>query len=211
MKKFGAGERIGGGSDNDVHEDSNNPNRVIAIRKEGKEDTEDRERKIKARFYLKKILHILFPQNIPDVDLATSNPQATRRERVILDPLHQSIQHAGELEAKLGEIPKEAYLKASDASDKIYEDPKYKQLIGSLEELGVEIDTTTCNFTYSENGDALIYLDDVHLEDADWQTKNPRGFDEEKLEAAISKIADERQQERATIYLDRLKALTLAK
>src|SRR5262249_11566787 len=147
--------------------------------------------------------HILYPQNIPDIDLATSTPQATRREKVKLDPLHKAIQEVGELESKSQAIPKELQERSDAAVATIENDPKFKALIGSLKELGVELDTTACNFTYDEQGDALIYIDDIHLEDADWQTENRRGFDEEKLTTAIMNIHDERIRERAENFLKR--------
>ena len=209
MNKFRIGERIGGGADNDVYQDADNPDRVIAIRKHGKEDTVDRERKIKARFYLKKILHALFPKNIPDIDRATSNPQATRRTKVKLDPLHEAIQKASEFEIISEPIPLKVQEKSDEASKRIENDPKFKQLLNSLKDIGVEIDSTVCNFTYTENGDAIVYLDDIHFEDADWETENPRGFDEEKLGEAIMNIQDESTRERTLRFFERLKALTL--
>jgi len=208
MKRFEVGDRIGGGADNDVYQDPHHPDRVIAVRKEGKEDSKERERKIKARFYLKRILHALFPENIPDAYRATSNPQATWRPKVPLDPLHRAIQKTDAFESGGEPVPPEIQAASDEAVRKIENDPKYKELIRKLENLGVEIDTTAGNFTYNEKGDAIVYVDDIHLEDADWQTENSRGYDEQKLGAAIEKIEDESARAEARNYFERLKALT---
>jgi hypothetical protein len=209
--KFRIGEPVGEGAHKNVYKDADHPDKVIAIRKELEKDSPELERTIKARFYLTKILHILFPENIPDIDLATSDPQATRREKVEHDLNHATLQEwvKNTLEhLKSGSLfPPKKLEEQSRVAAAVNEDPKLQKLLSSLNKLGVEIDFTSINFTHDNRGN-IVYVDDIHLWDADWETENPMGYDAKKLLAAIEKVEDSQTRERALVYFERLKTLT---
>lgn len=70
---------LGAGTEKRVYEDPNNSDRALGVFHENK--TESAE-KAKGRFYLTKILHLLFPQNVPDMHLAASDPHAIVVDKV---------------------------------------------------------------------------------------------------------------------------------
>lgn len=70
---------LGEGSEKKVFLSPHNPERVIGIFHEYREETPEQ---VKGRFYLTKILHALYPQHIPELHLAASNPHAVEVERI---------------------------------------------------------------------------------------------------------------------------------
>ena len=81
-------EPLGKGAERTVYPSADHPDRVVGIYHEGSEET---PRSMKATYYLTKIVHLLFPANIPDVQFAASDPNAVGRTRVELGEEHKTL------------------------------------------------------------------------------------------------------------------------
>jgi hypothetical protein len=78
-RKIKLGEKLGTGAEKTVYTDPDNEKLAKAVfHKEARETTSDGTEQtpeyIKARFYLTKILHLLYPKNIPDMHMSASEP-----------------------------------------------------------------------------------------------------------------------------------------
>ncbi len=78
MEKFNPekiiGEKIGEGAEKIVYRHKHDKEKVVGVFHK-KYYTKETVRQIKSRFYLTKLLHILYPKNFPDMHLAASDPQ----------------------------------------------------------------------------------------------------------------------------------------
>lgn len=85
-------EQIGEGFEKIVFSDPKRPEMVIAgIREDEVRPVPPAD--IKARYYLQKIIHMLFPKNIPDIHLAaTKNGSRLRMQKMELDSAHVRVQ-----------------------------------------------------------------------------------------------------------------------
>lgn len=163
---FGLGERepIGEGEEKQVFEHPDKPDRVIAVRKEP-EPAES----VKEMFYLRKILHFLFPQNIPDVDL--ESPSISVLEKRSRDAGHLANE-AWKSDRVFGrkKLHFKQYEKMADAAEKfgwkMGKDPARANLINELRELGIHIDLVAGNFAYSPEGN-IQFLDTLMGKRAD--------------------------------------------
>lgn len=72
------GKFIKSGGERKVYEDLDHPDRLIKV---AHNYLEEAPNFIKARFYLTKILHLLFPKNIPDMKAASFHPNKLVVER----------------------------------------------------------------------------------------------------------------------------------
>lgn len=172
---------LGGGGEKEVYENPNNPEQTLGIFHRRKAESPERA---KGRFYLTKILHLLFPKNVPNMHLATSDPYAIVTDKV---------------ENENNPIPYEQ----RNAS-------QVKDVSGKLKAAGLtELDEFRANFKLDKEGN-VNYVDSFRP----WfKTMNPgepgelqAGFDKEKLEAAIQNL-DEDKKELAMTYLQRLNEL----
>ena len=173
-------KKIGAGSEKRVYENPNNPDQAIGIFHEY--ITESSE-KIKARFYLTKISHLLFPQNIPDIHLAASDPHAIVVDRI--KDKDMSGRNYGKFYAAIDEFN----LK--------------------LKSVGINwIDNYYKNFIFDEQ-DRLFYVDSfdpwVIIGETN-KNKSEPSFDKEKLESALQNLEDEKR-ELGLSYLKRLEDL----
>ena len=208
-------EKIGEGSEKDVFADSHNPDRVIA---RFKETEAENERQTRGRFYLSKILHLLLPQNIPDVHLS-----AKGGERVMVFGKKNLDEESNELrkgilrltEMKRAGDPRftetlKLYKEIRDALwVKLHSDSNYREFIGRMRRFGVIPDEAPFNFGYDKEGN-LVYLDN---EFTPWSITEIFGvldiryhFNKKKISEAISSL-NERDKERALIYLGRIEKL----
>lgn len=141
---------------------------------------------VKARFYLTKILHFLYPQNIPNIHLAASEPHALIMDRV-----------RG---------------KESDPSD---EDAKINDLYEELDSLGVHLDFKHWNFlkTKKDGGEEnLMYVDSfdaykIFYDKGGNPVRIDRWYLADALGEAIKTNLSGDKRERALKYLERLMAL----
>jgi|GEM_PF-2937896 hypothetical protein len=125
---------LGKGSKKLVLQNKTNPEQAIGIFHHTDMDNKEKEaRQAKKRFYINKILHLLFPENIPDIHLATSQPKT-----IIVDKI------SGE------EVEKYHILSRAKALI----------IIHKLSKLGVLVDQALFNFMKSKNG--VFYIDDFY-------------------------------------------------
>lgn len=68
------------GGEKTVYELQNDPKKVVGFFHESVKETPNI---IKARYYLTKIIHLLFPNNVPDMHMAASNPHAIISDKVM--------------------------------------------------------------------------------------------------------------------------------
>jgi len=201
-------KQIGEGYEKRVYEDPNNKDRVIAKFHEYIDETPNQ---IKAKYYLTKILHFLFPKNIPDMHWAGSEPNAYQVDKVEVDERHRDI-------LKYADLADEAYRKkmigeAVDMSRKNFElqdtvvsDEDVVELGEKIEKLGIRsLDKSALNFTKDNEGN-VMYLDSLYA----WKLKYDGSpflfFNFGKLENAINSLP-ENNKKTATNFLQRLKEL----
>jgi|SRR3989344_1077545 len=194
---------LGEGGERRVFVDPANEKRVIA---ETKSEQQETVQKLKGRFYLTKIVHLLLPENIPDMYQAGESKEGTQtidRERVSHTPGHAALQKA---------FQREGYDKEKD------DDPAVQQLkeelgkglgdiADKLSDLGLafSIDVELQNYTKDEKGN-VQYLEAFNPWEVDVVDPNKLEvlFDEEGLREAIGKLPDEGAKKECTSYLERL-------
>lgn len=125
---------IGEGADKVVYDHPTDPTKVVAVFKYDDKDINA----IKRRFYVNKVLHMLYPDNIPDISLASSNPMSLILEKASGEQLDPS---------KPNFDKKSQYFAAVQA------------LSDELESLGINIDSNYVNFHIATNG-MVQYVDD---------------------------------------------------
>src|SRR3989338_10688468 len=84
MKEIGRrlGGEIGHGSEKRVFHDVDHPRGVVGVFHD--EVNYRGPEYAKAQFYLTKILHLLLPNNIPDMHLAATEPRVVALDKVVL-------------------------------------------------------------------------------------------------------------------------------
>ena len=131
------GKKIGEGDEKVVYEDPNSKEKVIAVFKERIPESPNT---VKARFYFTRILHLLFPNNIPDIHWSGSNPHAYSTKRVDED-LARGIKNSFRL-----------YYKTKKQKEGISE------LTENLHQLGMGLDIGPYNFMEDSSGQ-MLYVD----------------------------------------------------
>ncbi len=205
---------IGLGGEKKVYNDKTNPDRVIGLYRpaETREGYPTTERQVKARFYLIKIAHLLFPQNIPDAQFSYSKPNAMARTKVDLSEDHKRLNNIAivndDLESEKVSSGSREDIKSKllhteiNYSDKIAANPGYEKLVSKLQNAGYKVDATGINFDMDSNGE-VIFLDEFSPWRIDPNDKEVTiAFDKDKLQEAINKLP-EKEQEQAQSYLDR--------
>ena len=132
MFKKRLGEKLGAGGEKEVFVNQENPEHAIGIFSEY--SRKETPQQIKGRFYLTKILHLLFPKQIPDMHLASTDPHMIEVDRISVDRCVPG-------DTFTSKEPCELRDKIKDVS-------------------GVFIDYFSRNFVYDKEGN-LIYLDSV--------------------------------------------------
>lgn len=192
---------VGEGSQNRVFQDPHRPERVIGFYKGGHENPPE----VKGRFYLTKILHILFPDNIPDIEFSTSEPSTTGRQKVELGPLHEKVKKyilSVEKERVKPERAGDAE-EAEETIETIEKDERVQKLIMDLRKVGVRVDAKGVNFGFDERGN-VKYIEIFPAYSRDFGGVVWPSVDMTKLETAIKKL-DPEQRQRASLYVVRLK------
>ncbi|MBI2035616.1 MAG: hypothetical protein HYT12_02945 [Candidatus Liptonbacteria bacterium] len=202
---------LGQGGEKRVFVDPKNEGRIIAEMRPGLNET---LRQMKGRFYLTKIAHLLFPDNIPDIHQVTESAdkiQTADTDRIAHTEGQSVLQEGVE------------FSNASDRREQKkgdeYWDRGYRMLNKELKEgardlekrlegfgLGDCIDSFVANFSRGKDGN-VYYLETFRP----WTVYSDEvaflGFEEEKLKSAIQSMADERGRRTANEYLERLLVL----
>lgn len=205
-------EPIGEGSEKRVFADPNNPDRVIA--RYDKNRLPESPEKIKARYYLTKLLHYLYPNNIPDIHAVHSEPRQDILQRKPHSERHTRLQQLRKVIfdsfARSGydprSVPRWADKEYGDLFKQVASDDHVRNLYEAIfVRTGVLIDASNHeNFSEDENGN-LLYLDSLNpwsYLDGELQPL----FDIEKLNQAIASLDDERRK-KAKKWLERLRVL----
>ena len=166
------GKKLGKGMEKTVYRDELVPGRVVGIYHEYMPKSAEQA---KADFYLQKILHMLYPNIILDINARHTNPNV-----VIVPEIERSA--SGKVKDFLGRKPSE---------EEIYE-ILYRIRVGS----GVELDNIS-NFIYDKNNN-IVYAD------TPWSVNyGDLNFSVGRINKSIQKLPEE-EQERAEKYLQRL-------
>lgn len=185
--------------------DPHNKQRVICFFRPGYRS--ESKRFIKARFYLTKILHLLFPDNIPDMIWTGYKPLAYASKKVETDHEHQEFNrlatryHQGEwrLSERLNEMENEHFKKYGSCC---------WDLRKKLMDLEVFIDKGEVNFAISPDSGAVLYLDHVDP----WYFPRGKGygvkewFNYSKIEHVIDRLKP-KERKRVEKFLMRLRVL----
>lgn len=203
------GEPFASGDEKEIYE-HHDPKKIVKVTVddgEGKFETGN-ERYIKAEFYLTKILHLLFPDNIPDIHRASFKHQATVNERKELDETHTTLQefyhkvNLGE-DAEIGEKERKAFELSNQRK-------QTASIIQRLQNMGIKIDRAHQNFAEDKKG-SVIYLDSIIPWSASHRyapdMKFSVNFNAEQLREIIVDELSEPEQSRALHYLERLTTL----
>lgn len=164
---------LGDGAEKMVYENPNNPEQAIGIFHEGEPQSPELT---KGRFYLTKILHLLFPKNIPDMHLAATEPNMIGVDRV------EDSARSFTLAERSGQA--------------------FRDLRVNLDSAGVTFDDYSQNLKFNKKGD-LFYVDSFMPWGEDEESVSEPWFDKEKLEAAIQNLDDDKK-ELALSYFKRL-------
>ncbi len=188
--------QIGKGAHKEVYLHPDDENKVIALHKPEYSTNE----KMKAVFYLRKILHFLMPSNIPEIHLST--PSVTISEKRHQEKGHAAYQRL--IADDSDQIPEIDYRKLYSQKESfmidINADPAFKKLIEDLYNLGFIIDTGIPNFSRSPGGE-VQYLDSKYVGQIDLK----------KLKKEVSKKSNEPGCDATLKYLNRLEEISKLK
>ena len=198
---------VGQGKEKNVYSDPENEHRVIAKIKENK-DLVRTPNQLKGRFYLTKILHLLYPKFIPDIHLAAAGEENI----LVLERKNLDEEHVEHNQLRAGSQSESSELKdkykklLSERDEKFVWDDEFIDRFAELSDLGVEFDPSSSNFGYDDNGN-LVYADNsfdpwVNFSDGNHLKK----FNAEKIRESIGTLEDTKK-EQALKYLKRLEEL----
>lgn len=128
------------------------------------------------RFYTRKLMHLMYPKNCPDIHLSTSEPELIVLDRVTPEK----------------ESPLVRWMRAAT-------DPIRRNLLARdmRRNLGLWIDNNSVNFMRDARGN-LVYVDEPT------NRLDVRPFDRPKMEAALKRRLKGEDLRRAITYLDRI-------
>lgn len=166
---------LGDGAEKKVYENPNNPEQVIGIFHKSESQSVELA---KGRFYLTKILHLLFPKNIPDMHLAATEPNMISADKVESGPRSFGF---------------------TERSEK-----SFKDLESNLNSVGVIFDDYSLNLIFDKGGD-LFYVDSFFpwITEAG---RSVRQYDRQKLYSSIQNLDDDKK-ELGLSYLNRLEEM----
>lgn len=209
MSKFFEGEKfLAEGAEKKVYvspKSETRPESVSAYYHEGMEKSSEIAR---ARFYLTKILHFLFPDNIPDVFF--SSAKGLVLEKMDVGDLHKRFQEL--LNKKDDKTPEE-----KEEIWRLWEQIHYgshdSDFYNHLKDLIVSLDDCAVNFGKDKEGH-INYVDTFDP----WISSSEgvcRGYDPVKLKELIDSLPDDSQEksfgrrnkERALNYFNKLEEL----
>lgn len=194
-------EPIGEGGGRTVYDDPSNNDRVIAFNVYREQSANPII--ARGRYYLGKILHILFPDNLADVHLSSSEPDITVRQKLDLNSEYRKLEkfHA---KKNLTKDEGEEYRRLFSLRHENETVPKdkYDKLLAQLRGLGIHVDPTLMNFALGEDN-KLKY---VEIQEP-FYYDGSRAYGHDAIKDAIGKLGDPRVREKANNYLQRLEIL----
>jgi len=191
-------ERYAGGKDWTVYVDPTDENLLIKEAK-GRSLSEKRMNQL---FHLGKLLHILFPNNIPDVcSTSVENGSKLKVQRIMLDDESETIRDL---------YQNKSVTKLTDADlhffNRIKAHPNFNALRTILLELGLHIEVVPENFGFDMHNN-LYYLDSDLIDpyEANIDARQLIG----NLRAFIQKFNLGQEREQALLHLKELEDLLL--
>ncbi|GEM_PF-2957043 len=167
-----------------------------------KMDQGERNR-FKRQFYLFKILHILFPKNIPDMHMVGTEPRLFSIDRIYAAgpvPPWKNLEKHADL---IGNLDK----------------PTRRPIVAALESLGLDVDDQNYNFILTPDGQYMFsdtfltnvgrYFNVYASSEDEWRDQDVRvplkeeSATAQKLEVAISERLSGEDQQKARTYLMR--------
>lgn len=146
---------FGVGYEKSVFEDPHHPERLI---KESRRAMNESPATVKGRFYLTKLLHRLFPANVPDIHGVTSaEPQSMTVEKKVLDAQHRELRML-DMRLHQGSLSDEERLRFFRLEKQYRNEPAFKRLAMILSGVGVRVDASGTNFGFDNRGE-VVYID----------------------------------------------------
>lgn len=197
---FQKGQLIGIGGEKIVFAHPENPELVVAeFRKTASSFS---PQQLKGRYYLTKIMHLLFPDAIPDIYLAAKGKQAYLiAQRVAHNAEHAAVQKVDTLARRRQKLPPDAIGQADRALTKMKKNPKITALRRELQASGVNIDLNAFNYTTTPEG-KVMYLDNSFMPWSIIGHKVELAFKLDKLNQLINKLP-QAARTKALNYLNR--------
>lgn len=193
---------LGFGREKRVYNHPDNPDRVIGIYRGLERHSKNF---MKATFYLMKILHLLFPETIPDISFSSFRYHAITREKVNLGKSHKALEAAHEHRIQHGEEPPGRILIEADAAEEILENSHDKtEFLEDIQKVVGIIDVAPVNFGFDSRGN-LKFVDTI----LPWyQTAGTieQNFNTQELRVEIEGLKPE-ARERGLAYLEKLEKL----
>jgi hypothetical protein len=152
-------EPIGVGHEKKVYDDPHSKERVVGVYHEHLQNKTLNQ--VKGRYYLQKILHLLFPKNIPDIHESTQSYVVTdKKERDIDHMAFQELKKAQLAANEKGEDTSSLYWPIKEKFDAIEDkgNAEANRLIGKLSQMRVVFDSSLINFSTGSDGN-VTYLD----------------------------------------------------
>lgn len=202
FKQFSENEEnlIGTGHERRVYEHPRDKEKVVAVEKNSEQKT---VAEAKGMYYLTKIIHLLLPENIPDVHSYQTRPSLSVREKVDLGESHNVLREHVIQDRYLGGLPEDEQSRVLKEHSNIMEDVRTEDLVTKLDELGLRYDYTGVNFGFDKQGNAK-YIEPFTAFTVDGKENM---YNKEKLLKAINEMPDEQKKFWALKYFDRLNEL----
>lgn len=204
MRRFTEGNQIGRGARKTVFESNEDPEKLVANFHDLKSNDQ-----VKSTFYLGKIAHILFPDNIPDIHAAFNDEGG--KGKLYLENAHPDEEHKQHAQYRVDRVEMglrdETKVRLSnDYHDKNINDPEVIKLADEMERKGLWPDTNGLNFARSKDG-KVLYLDSEpgYIDALNMRMFN---FKPDILKKAIEELPEGSQKQQALNYFERLIKLT---
>ncbi len=205
---------LGIGNEKRIFLDGKYPERITAEYREKMTDEE-----IKGVYYFAKLIHLIFPDNYPNVfkagnnksnqpELSSFEGENIERDEVLVKLSELDVRDE---EYLMGNEPSILTQEETDEMEKLEQkrrgDERIIALTHDLREAGIPVDNQNVqNFSILPD-DSVVYLDIIMPFRLDEDNRVKLLFNTEKMFKTIAHMEDEEKRERAITYLSRLMTL----
>lgn len=213
---FGKLHKIGAGQEKQIFEHPTDPAKVVARFRESRESKRQTPSQMRGRYYLSKVLHLIFPKFVPNMhcsglsesgevfvsEYRTLDAEHIRHNDLRMRVLEETVDKEERAKLEEEELAIRSERKAAQAGD-----VELQELKGELKSLGVFFDSSSSNYGHDEDGDP-VYVDNTFVP---WIEGTRSGmfrmYNPEKLAVAIESIDDDDRRDQARRHFERLEAL----
>ncbi len=193
--------KVVGGRERTYFEDQDSKEKLVGVYKRCAKPNEAR-----SRFYLTKIIHLLYPKNIPDVFLSANDPNVIIRKKEDFgweNDLLMRYHFGKRFDAQPLTAAEEK--KIAEAGERLRSDEirAFRQELYALE---LMVDKATFNFGYDSDGN-IKYGETFEAFMLDNSYFAFVRFNADKLRAVIEEKLDGDERKRALAYLERLEQI----